>query len=426
MLAVYLVAGWEWGRPLALGAWYLAQGYTLAFCAYVLAPAGLYLLRARAVARLFAPPPPAPALTDFILLVPAHNEERLLPGLLASIGQLAYPPERYTVLVVADNCTDHTARLARQAGAACLERRTAHPSSKAQALRYATQVLAVRPGWAQTVVCVLDADCRLDPQFLTGLNQHFAQAGAAPVVQASRRVANAFASDVTLLDAAAEALRQRVGAATRRLLGLESFLFGLGCCARGFVFSCLVVLPEATLAEDKEWKAYLTRHRVPVAYCPAASLRYEAVHSGPAFARQRQRWLAGQLAAARTHGLAMLGQGLRRGWLSQLDFACELLLPPRSVLLVVALGFGAAGLAGAPAVLLGGGGWLALAAALLGYGALGLRLVGAGPRHLWALLTGGRLVVGVVRSAVLILLGYKDKEWKPTRVAPAAAGKKLG
>ena len=49
----------------------------------------------------------------------------------------------------------------------------------------------------------------------------------------------------------------------------------------------------------------------------------------------------------------MLGQGLRRGRLSQVDFACELLLPPRSVLLVVALGFGAAGLAGVPGGLLG-------------------------------------------------------------------------
>ncbi|MBP1693374.1 MAG: glycosyl transferase family 2, partial [Chloroflexi bacterium] len=45
----------------------------------------------------------------FALLVPAYNEERLLPGLLNSLRRLDYPDDLYEIHVVADNCTDQTA-----------------------------------------------------------------------------------------------------------------------------------------------------------------------------------------------------------------------------------------------------------------------------------------------------------------------------
>jgi cellulose synthase/poly-beta-1,6-N-acetylglucosamine synthase-like glycosyltransferase len=414
MVLLYLGIYYEFAGHLALGAWYILQGYVLLFSAYVLVPVVVYALRAAVIKRFFQPSTAASeAQTDFVLLVPAHNEEELLPGLLASIGRLHYPASRFRTVVVADNCTDHTARLARQAGAECLERTTVGPSDKTQALRYASKML-VGAGLPQaTVVCVLDADCSLDPPFLAELDRHFAQAGAAPVVQCSRRVANAFDSDVTVLDAAAEALRQQLGSGVRHLLGLEAFIFGLGCCMRAAILVRLLAVPSPSLAEDKEWKAYLTRHRIPVAYCPAASLSYFTVNDGPAFQKQRRRWLAGQAVSGNAHGLALLTQGLRRGGLSQLDFACSLLQPPRSLLLLAALVFG---------VVAGGSGhwvllacWLVVAASLLGYGVLGLHLIGALPRHLRALLYGGRLVAGVAKSWVLIGLGVKEKEWQATR-----------
>ncbi len=402
---------------LALGGWYAVQVYVLLFCVYVFVPVIFYLLFASRIQALFRPRATAEtvAQTDFILLVPAHNEAELLPALLASIGRLNYPAARFRTVIVADNCTDDTAQLARQAGAQCLERSTAYPSNKSQALRYAAEQLKFAPPYSAAVVCVLDADCRLDPQFLAELDCHFAQPGAAPVVQCNRRVANAFESDVTVLDAAAEAMRQQVLLGARQLLGLEAFIYGLGCCLREEYFAELMAQPVLSLAEDKEWKAYLAAAQVPVAYCATACVSYQTVSDGAAFRRQRQRWLAGQFASARTHGLPMLAQGLRRGRLSQLDFACDLLQPPRSCLLVAALVFGAvAGLANEWS-LVGTWVWLGLATCLFGYGALGLRLVGAAPRHFLALFSGARLVVEVTKSVLLILIGHKEKEWKAMR-----------
>src|SRR5437016_4801601 len=49
----------------------------------------------------------------FAILIPAHNEETVLGGLLESLRKLDYPRDSYSVHVVADNCTDTTAALVR-------------------------------------------------------------------------------------------------------------------------------------------------------------------------------------------------------------------------------------------------------------------------------------------------------------------------
>ena len=55
----------------------------------------------------------------YAILIPARNEEKVLGNLLNSIKRQDYPQELLTVFVVADNCTDSTARLAREMGAVC-------------------------------------------------------------------------------------------------------------------------------------------------------------------------------------------------------------------------------------------------------------------------------------------------------------------
>ena len=53
---------------------------------------------------------------DFAILIPAHNEVTVISSLLESLAALDYPKDHYTVFVVADNCTDSTAELARTIG----------------------------------------------------------------------------------------------------------------------------------------------------------------------------------------------------------------------------------------------------------------------------------------------------------------------
>lgn len=74
----------------------------------------------------------------FAVLIPAHNEQFSLPASLESLAVLDYPPELVRVFVVADNCTDHTAAVARWGGAVCLVRND--PESAARAMQW-------RSGW---------------------------------------------------------------------------------------------------------------------------------------------------------------------------------------------------------------------------------------------------------------------------------------
>ena len=65
---------------------------------------------------------PGPPRHTFAVLIPAHNEELSLTAAVRSVQSSDYPPEKVRVLVVADNCTDGTADVARSLGAECLER----------------------------------------------------------------------------------------------------------------------------------------------------------------------------------------------------------------------------------------------------------------------------------------------------------------
>src|SRR5439155_22888945 len=64
----------------------------------------------------------ADKLPRFLFLVPAHNEELLLPACLESLQRMRYPRRRVDIIVVADNCTDRTADIARDTGVSCLVR----------------------------------------------------------------------------------------------------------------------------------------------------------------------------------------------------------------------------------------------------------------------------------------------------------------
>lgn len=97
-----------------------------------------------------------------VALLPAHDEEASLGAALASLAAQSEPP--HDVVVVADNCTDATADVARVHGARVLES-VANPHKKAGALNQALALLL--PGLAdEDLVLVMDADSLLDPGFL--------------------------------------------------------------------------------------------------------------------------------------------------------------------------------------------------------------------------------------------------------------------
>lgn len=105
------------------------------------------------------------------VLIPAHNEEASLPFTLASLLSQSHRPER--VIVVADNCTDDTVKVARDAGVEVIES-VGNVHKKAGALNQALSL--VLPGQGDNdVVMVMDADTTLDQGFLAAVVKHMTQ-----------------------------------------------------------------------------------------------------------------------------------------------------------------------------------------------------------------------------------------------------------
>jgi cellulose synthase/poly-beta-1,6-N-acetylglucosamine synthase-like glycosyltransferase len=103
------------------------------------------------------------------VLVPAHNEEDMLPGALASLRAQTRQPER--IFVVADNCTDRTVDLAREAGVHVVET-VGNTDRKAGALNQALESMLPVLG-DNDLVMVLDADTRLSEEFLAAAVRRF-------------------------------------------------------------------------------------------------------------------------------------------------------------------------------------------------------------------------------------------------------------
>jgi len=90
------------------------------------------------------------------VLVPAHNESIGLRDTVDDIRKQLHSADR--VLVVADNCTDDTATVARSAGAEVTERHDTHKIGKGYALHWGLTYLGADP---PEIVIIIDADCRI-------------------------------------------------------------------------------------------------------------------------------------------------------------------------------------------------------------------------------------------------------------------------
>lgn len=222
---------------------------------------------------------------SFAIVIPAHNEEHGLAMTLRSVFASNYPPEKLGVLVIADNCTDRTAAVARECGAICLERQSDTERGKGYALAVAIpRVLAGKPD----AVMILDADCELAADTV----QRFAAAMAdgAEAVQAARVPRNPGDGSAALVSAVGSIIENAISAGRDRL-GLTVALRGSGMA---FTRNVLERFPWSSfgLTEDAEYAGVLTRAGVRVRFLADVEVRGEVPAEAAVLTQQRKRWRA--------------------------------------------------------------------------------------------------------------------------------------
>ena len=119
--------------------------------------------------------PPAKRRHRYAFFIAAHNEEAVIANLVRSIKEQDYPSELIDIFVVADACTDDTARVAREAGAIVYERNDLARKGKSWVMDYGfDRILNEYPGRYEAFF-IFDADNLLSRDYVSIMNDAFDQ-----------------------------------------------------------------------------------------------------------------------------------------------------------------------------------------------------------------------------------------------------------
>jgi 1,2-diacylglycerol 3-beta-glucosyltransferase len=310
----------------------MAQGFLLAAQLAVAPLVGyLLLLTGAALRAARTTETPAQPRHRFRVLVPAHNEARLLPQTLQSLRALDYPPELVEVHVVADNCTDETAALARAGGAVAHERFDEVERGKGYALDWLLRRLAATEDAASwDAYVILDADTVVSPNFLRVMDARLARGER--VVQAYYTVRDPGASWNVSLRWAALAALHYLRPQGRMVLGGSAGLKG-----NGMVFAAPLLRNHqwsGALTEDIEFHMALLLDGERVTFAPDAVVWAEMPETLAAAESQNERWEQGRLEMARRYVPQLLRAAVERPArrFVLLDAVMEHLIPPFAVL----------------------------------------------------------------------------------------------
>ena len=320
--------------------------------------------------------PTGSTLTRFDVVVPAHNEAAGIARAIKSLQAIDYPADRVRLIVVADNCTDDTARHAEEAGARVLVRQEPERRGKGYALEYAYSFVLAEA--IADAVVVIDADTEVSANLLRAFATRF-EAGA-DAMQAEYAVRNGVESWRTRLMVVALSLFH-----TLRSLGRERLAVSCGLRGNGMAFRCALlrdVPPRAySLVEDVEYGIALGLAGIRVQYVAEAIVRGDMPATAAASESQRERWEHGRWATAWSHLPSLWCAWRVGGGRVPLDLAADLLVPPLTTL-AAAVGMGvlvslAAYRMGSVAMVAPAS-WIAALAFMFAYFCRGVVLAGAG------------------------------------------------
>lgn len=255
---------------------------------------------------------------EILVIIPAHDEEKVIGRTLAALGPRS-PNVR--LLVVADNCSDRTAEIAAAAGASVIARHDETLRGKSYALAFAQQAALAAPPAA---IVILDADCVAEPGAVERL------AGAALArnrpVQGHNLLRAGSDDAVVQVSNFAFFIKNHLRQAGLSRLGGAVLLTGTGMAMPWPLFRD-ADLASGSLAEDLELGLELSLAGSAPFFLPAARVWSDAAGRSGTFS-QRTRWERGFLATARHHALRLLGRGVASRSRRLVFLGIHLLVPP--------------------------------------------------------------------------------------------------
>ena len=229
----------------------------------------------------------------YAAIISARNESAVIGRLIRTLKEQDYPSELLDVIVVADNCTDNTAEVARSAGAIVYERFNKVQVGKGYALDYLFKHIFEEQGEdAYDAFFVFDADNIVDPQFVREMNKMY-DTGEDSALTSYRNSQN-FCANWISAGYALWFLRES------RFLNRPRTRLGVNCAVSGtgFLIAADVLREEGgwnyhLLTEDIEFSAQTIIDGKRISYCPTAMLYDEQPITFKDSWNQRFRWAKG-------------------------------------------------------------------------------------------------------------------------------------
>jgi len=276
-------------------------------------------------------PPASPALSGnraafrFAIAIAAYDEASVIRATVQRLLDLEYPAELFRIHVVADHCSDQTAKLAREAGATVHERNKGPRTGKGAALSWLFERILNDDCDA---VVVFDSDTRVSADFLRVMSARLAQGDR--VVQGQHAISNPGHGWFPALTWAMFMIDNRFQNLGRTNLGWSAKNMGDSICFRADVLRKTGW--GAGLTEDFQLRQRLLLERITIAYEPAAIGYGEAPATWSQALKQRARWLRGTSDASQQLGRRLLIEAIERRSGALLDGALQAYLPSYSTL----------------------------------------------------------------------------------------------
>lgn len=261
----------------------------------------------------------------FALVIAAHNEELVIGHVIDSLQNQNYPRELYDIFVVADNCTDRTAAVARKHGALVYKRFDSVKTGKGHALEWIFGIIEKSDN-QYDAISVFDADNLVSSNYLYEMNKQLCK--GYKVVQGYIDSKNPFDSWITFSYSIAFWLSNRTFQLPRFNLGLSCGLCGTGFCVDTSVLK-KIGWGATCLTEDLEFTMKLAINGMKVAWAKDAIVYDEKPLTLKQSWRQRKRWMQGHADCASRYLLPLLKKAFREGNLAVFDCAVYLFQPIR-------------------------------------------------------------------------------------------------
>ena len=228
----------------------------------------------------------------FMAIIPAHNEQEVIGNLVESLKNQNYNKELYDIYVIADNCTDNTARVARNAGAIVYERYNEKEKTKGYALDWFLQQ-KIKEDAPYDAICIFDADNIVDKNFLTAMNKKLCQ--GEEVVQGYRDIKNPTDNWITSGYALFYWTNHRFYHLARYNLGLSTMLNGTGFMVSFDVIKENGGWKTVTLTEDIEFSLQRILKGKRLGWATDAIVYDEQPTGFKQSWSQRSRWTVGHM-----------------------------------------------------------------------------------------------------------------------------------